>query len=96
MHYKLFSFFTALFFSTLIIAQQKDNAIKVTDLLKIRSISGVTLNADASRAAFTVTSIEPDGDNKWENKYVTQVWIVNTDGQSQPRQLTYKEGTSQP
>ena len=96
MHYKLFSFFTALFFSTLVIAQQKDNAIKVTDLLKIKSISGVTLNADGSRAAFTVTSIEPDGDNKWENKYVNQVWIVNTDGQSQPRQLTYKEGTSQP
>jgi len=96
MHYKLSSFFIFIFSSTFLFAQEKGNPTKVTDLLKVKSISGVTLNADGSKAAFTVTAIEPDGDSKWENKYVNQVWIVGTDGQSQPRQLTYKEGTSQP
>ncbi|HEY1872512.1 MAG TPA: S9 family peptidase, partial [Chitinophagaceae bacterium] len=32
---------------------------------------------------------------KWEYKYVNQVWMVNTDGNSAPKQLTTKEGSSQ-
>lgn len=69
--------------------------VKVTDMLKIKTISGVTLSKDGSRALFTVTSIEPDGDSKLEYKYVNQVWIVNTDGSSSPKQLTTKEASSQ-
>ena len=76
--------------------QQIAGPVKVTDLLKIKSIGGLSLNKDGSRAVFTVTSIEQDGDNKWEYKYVNQVWMVGTEGESQPRQLTYKESTSQP
>jgi len=64
-------------------------------MLKIRSISGINLSQDGSKAVFTVTSIEPDGENKWEYKYVNQVWMVNTDGNSSPKQLTTKEGSSQ-
>jgi len=74
---------------------QTKELVKVTDMLKIRSIGGINLSNDGSRAVFTVTAIEPDGDSKWENKYVNQVWMVNTDGVSSPKQLTAKEGSSQ-
>jgi dipeptidyl aminopeptidase/acylaminoacyl peptidase len=77
-------------------AQNGKEPVKVTDLLKVKSIGGVNLSKDGSKAAFTVTAIEPDGDLKWEYKYVTQVWIINTDGNSSPRQLTSKENSSQP
>jgi dipeptidyl aminopeptidase/acylaminoacyl peptidase len=89
----LFSFLLS---SLFLFSQSSKEPIKVTDLLKIRSISGVTLSRDGSKAAFTVTAIEPDGDTKWEYKYVNQVWMVATDGNSSPRQLTTKEGSSQP
>lgn len=76
-------------------SQSTKEPVKVTDMLKIRSISGVNLSKDGSRAVFTVTAIEPDGDSKWDYKYENQVWMVNTDGNSLPRQLTTKEGSSQ-
>ena len=77
------------------LAQSGKEPVKVTDMLKIKSISGVTLTNDGSKAAFTVTAIEPDAENKWEYKYTNQVWMTTTDGASAPRQLTYKEGSSQ-
>ena len=76
-------------------SQTGKDPVKVTDMLKIKSISGVTLSNDGSKAAFTVTAIEPDAENKWEYKYINQLWMVTTDGASAPRQLTYKEGSSQ-
>ncbi|MBS1607577.1 MAG: S9 family peptidase [Bacteroidetes bacterium] len=82
--------------SPLLFSQNSKEPIKVTDLLKIKSISGITLSKDGSKAAFTVTAIEPDGDTKWEYKYVNHIWMVATDGNSSPRQLTTKEGSSQP
>src|SRR5258706_11152466 len=83
------------FISNHCIAQNGKDPVKVTDMLKIRSINGVTLSKDASKAAFTVTAIEPDGDSKLEYKYVNQIWMVPTDGHSLPKQLTTKEGSSQ-
>ena len=74
---------------------QSKEPVKVTDLLKIKSITGIDISKDGGRAVFTVTNIEPDGDSKWEYKYVNQVWMVPTDGNSAPRQLTTKEGSSQ-
>jgi len=70
--------------------------VKVTDMLKIKSIAGVTLSVEGSKAAFTVTVIEPDGDTKWEYKYVNQVWMAATDGSTVPKQITSKESSSQP
>lgn len=70
--------------------------IKVTDMLKIKSISSVSLSNDGSKAVYSVTSIEPDGDSKTDYKYISQLWLLNTDGLSQPKQLTGKEGASQP
>ncbi|MES1181943.1 MAG: DPP IV N-terminal domain-containing protein, partial [Flavobacterium sp.] len=86
---------SCLIISPVLFSQNGKTPVKVTDMLKIKSISGVTLNKEGSKAAFTVTAIEPDGDTKWEYKYVNQVWMVSTDGNSVPKQLTTREGSSQ-
>ncbi len=89
-----------LFYFAISISSSSQNGkepVKVTDMRKIKTISSVTLNNDGSKAVFTVTGIEPDEANKWEYKYVTQLWMTNTDNSSTPRQLTFaKEGASQP
>ena len=80
-------------------AQSGKEAIKVTDLLKIKSVGEIRLNKDGTRAACTVTSIEPDTDpkaSKWDFKYTTQICLAPTDGSQPPRQLTTKENASQP
>ncbi len=85
-----------LFIATVSFAQNGKDLVKVTDMLKIKTPAGVSLSKDGSKALYTVTAIEPDGDSKVEYKYVTQIWIVNTDGNSVPKQLTSKENSSQP
>jgi dipeptidyl aminopeptidase/acylaminoacyl peptidase len=80
-------------------AQSGKEPVKVTDLLKIRSAGEIKLNKDGTRAIFTVTSIEPDTDpkaSKWDYKYVTQIYLVPTDGSQAPRQLTTKDNAIQP
>ena len=77
-------------------AQKNEQLVKVTDMLRIKTPGSVTLNRDGSKAAFTLTSIEPDGDSKTDYKYTTQLWLTTTDGNSQPKQLTSKENASQP
>lgn len=76
------------------IAQNKE-LFKVTDLLKVKAVSGVNLNPDGSLAIFTVNAVEPDGESKTEYKYTNHLWIAKTDGSTAPRQLTGKEGGSQ-
>ncbi|MBS1566821.1 MAG: PD40 domain-containing protein, partial [Bacteroidetes bacterium] len=77
-------------------SQNGSEPIRVTDMLKIKSIGGITLSNDGSKAAFVVTSIDPDPENKWEYKYSSQIWMSPTGAASTPRQLTYKENSSQP
>jgi dipeptidyl aminopeptidase/acylaminoacyl peptidase len=76
-------------------SQTTKELIKVTDLLKIKAINGITISNDGSKAAFTVNNIEPDGDSKWDYKYVNHIYVVPTDGSSAPKELTVKEGASQ-
>src|SRR5689334_11248285 len=81
--------------------QNGTEPIKVTDMLKIKSIGGVSLSKDAKNAVFTVTVIEPEGDSKNEYRYMNQIWMVNTEWsndpyQGVPKQLTGKESSSQP
>lgn len=78
-------------------SQNEKEPVKVTDMLQIKTIGSVILDNKGSNAICTVTGIEPDDINKWEYKYVTQLWMIPTDGSSLPRQLTFaKEGVSQP
>src|SRR5262245_62034700 len=77
---------------------QLGQPILVTDMLKIKTATGVTLTDDGTVAAYVVTSIEPESDSaKWEYKYTSQLWIVSTEPGAKPRQITFsKEGASQP
>ena len=78
-------------------AQNTKSPMKVTDLLNVKSIGTIALSPNGSKYAFTVTSIEPDGDSKWDYKYSTRIWLAPADGSQTPRQLTSaKENASQP
>ncbi len=92
---KLFLLF-AICASHILFAQNGTELIKVTDMLKIKSLSGVTISPDGSKVAFVVNNIEPDGDTKWEYKYQNQIYVAPTDGSSAPKALTTKEGASLP
>ncbi|HEU5166528.1 MAG TPA: prolyl oligopeptidase family serine peptidase, partial [Chitinophagaceae bacterium] len=91
-------FVAFMFLLTAHVNSQSKQAVLVTDMLKIKTVSGVTLTEDGSTAAFVVTSIEPESDTaKWEYKYTSQLWMVSTEPGATPRQLTFsKEGASQP
>src|ERR1700744_289310 len=73
--------------------------IKVSDLLKIKTVGEVRLNKEGTKAVFALTSIEADTDpkgSKWDYKYVTQLYLVPTDASAAPRPLTAKESAPQP
>src|SRR5947199_5752957 len=86
-------------FSFLIInicpAQKDNELIRVTDMLKIKNVGSITLSNDGTKAAFTVTSIEPD-DTKIDYRYVSQVYMINTDGSLLKQLTSAKDGSSQP
>lgn len=93
---KIFLFIAAFYSTFILLAQNGTEAVKVTDMLKIKTAGNITINPDGTKAAFTVTSIEPDEKTKSDYKYVTQIYMVNLDG-SAPVQITHaKEGASQP
>jgi Tol biopolymer transport system component len=78
-------------------AQQGQEPVKVTDLLKIQQVGNITLTRDGKKAAFTVLGTEQDEKNKADYKNVSQVYQLSTEPGAQPRQLTSaKEGASQP
>ena len=79
------------------ISQQGTSPITVTDLLKIKNISGVTVSDDGKKVAYVVTSIVPDDKNPDEHSYQSQLWMTTLDGTSAPRPLTFaREGAAQP
>ncbi len=92
----LFSIPLLSLFSLVAFCQVQKTPVKLSDLLKIRSISGLTLNKEASQVAFTVTKIEPDGESKTDYRYVNHIYTSTLDSGSSPRELTVKEGASQP
>lgn len=86
-----------LFTFQLAVAQNGTEPILVTDMLKIKTVGSVTLTKDGSRAAFTLTSIEPDEKSKKDYQYRTQIYSITTTGDSKPIQLTTSAvGASQP
>lgn len=78
------------------LAQNGKDPVLITDMLKITTVGNVTLSSDGSKAAFTVSTIVPETEKKWESKFETQIWMLTTDEKSSPRQLTTKENSSQP
>lgn len=93
---KILFLFLLLPITVFVFAQNGTEPVKVTDLLKIKTLGTLNLNPDGSLAVFTVLSVEPEADSKLDYKYTTQIWIVPTDGSEAPRQLTTaKESASQ-
>ena len=91
-------FLAFLFLLTIHVNSQTKQPVLVTDMLKMKTITSVTLTEDGTTAAFVVTSIEPESDSgKWDYKYTSQLWMVSTEAGAVPCQLTFsKEGASQP
>ena len=78
-------------------AQNATDLINVTDLLKIKTVGNIAVTKDGSKAAFTVTAVEPDENNKSDYKYLTQIYSIPTTGNATAIQLTNaKEGATQP
>ena len=91
------SFLFTLIIVQAIRGQNGTEPVSLTDMLKIKTVGNITVTKDGTRAAFTVTSIEPDESNKLDYKYQTQIYSMLTTGTSLPVQLTTaKEGASQP
>lgn len=66
-------------------------------MLKIKTAGNIVVNADGSKAAFTVTSIEPDEKNKADYKYTTQIYVADLATAAAPVQMTAaKESSSGP
>lgn len=76
------------------VAQNGEDLIQVTDLLKIKTAGNVAVNRDGSKAVFTLTSIEPDERTKQDYKYVTQLYTADMTGNAAPMQLTYARESS--
>src|ERR1044071_8541722 len=75
-------------------AQNGTERIQLTDMLKIKTAGNITVSNDGSKAAFTVTAIEPDEKSKLDYKYVTQIYVTNMNGDAAPQQMTYAKESS--
>lgn len=56
---------------------QTKNKIVVTDLTRINQIGGIELAPDGKRAVYTLTTIEPNPDQKEEYEYKTHIYLTN-------------------
>ena len=75
----------------------QNQAVAVTDMMKIKTIGAVTATKGGDKVAFTVTSVVPDEASKPDYKYLTQIYSMATTGDGAPVQLTSaKEGAAQP
>lgn len=90
---KLLAFPAGIFLCLISFAQPGKTPVKVTDMVRIKTIGTLSLTNDGSKAAFTVLSIDPDGNKDY--KYTTQIWMVPSDGSALPKQLTTKDNASQ-
>ncbi len=79
------------------IAQNKTEDVRLTDMLKIKTVGNITLSKDGKRAAFTVNTIENDENNKLDYKYRSQIFTTTISGNDTPVQLTmHKDGATRP
>lgn len=78
-------------------AQNGTELIKLSDLLKIKQASSITLTDDGKKLAFVVTNIQKDDRNGEEDQYFSQIWIAQTDVPGSARQVTWaRESSAQP
>src|SRR5947199_134490 len=70
-------------------SQNGSEPVKLTDMLKIKTVSNIVANNEGTMAAFTVTGIEPDEKKEGDFKYITQVYKVDLSSNATPVQLTF-------
>lgn len=67
-------------------AQNGKEKVVVTDLTRIKQVGGVTMSPDGKKAIYSLTTIEPQEENKLEYDYRSHLWI--TDFVNPPKPLT--------
>ena len=78
-------------------AQNGTELIKLSDLLKVKQASSITLTDDGKKLAFVVTNIQKDDRTGEEDQYFSQIWMAQTDLPGSARQITWaKESSAQP
>ncbi|HZX09498.1 MAG TPA: DPP IV N-terminal domain-containing protein [Acidobacteriota bacterium] len=76
-------------------AQNGLEPVKTTDLLKLKTMTGIDISPDESQAVFVLTSIEKD--RKGEYRYFRNLWLVDLDKTDKLTQLTFgKRSDSSP
>lgn len=79
------------------LAQDGDDPIVASDMLKIRQLGDVTVSPDGRAVVYSVRQVVPDDDHDGRYQYVTQLWVAENGGRAQPRPLTSAtESASQP
>jgi len=90
-------FIWLLLICTVVQAQDSKIPVQLSDMLRIKTAGNITVTKDGSKAAFTVTSIEPDEQNRLDHRYVTQIYMLTMGQNSVPVQLTRaRENATQP
>ncbi|MBD0289167.1 MAG: S9 family peptidase, partial [Flavisolibacter sp.] len=77
---KIILFLSLLIFVIIAFAQKESELIQVTDMLKIKTAGNITITRDGTKAAFTLTSIEPDEKSKLDYKYINQIYLIPLTG----------------
>ncbi|WP_138994976.1 S9 family peptidase [Larkinella sp. C7] len=57
-------------------AQTGKQKITVTDLTRIKQVSGIKTSPDGKHAVYTLTTIEPDAEKKEEYEYKTHIYLT--------------------
>ncbi|UHG91599.1 S9 family peptidase [Spirosoma oryzicola] len=60
-----------------VVCAQTKSKVVVTDLTRIRQVGGIELSPDGKQAVYTLTTIEPNPDQKEEYEYKTHVYLTN-------------------
>ena len=80
-----------------LLAQNKTEAVLLTDLLKIKTVGNVTLSRDGTRVAFTVNAIENDENSTSDFKNRSQIFTAILKGNAAPIQMTtHQDGGTKP
>lgn len=59
------------------ICAQTKSKVTVTDLTRIKQVGGIELSPDGQRAVYTLTTIEPNPDQKEEYDYKTHIYLTS-------------------
>lgn len=90
--------FLFLALTTQVVFAQTKSKVLVTDLTRIKQVGGIELAPDGQRALYTLTTIEPNPDQKEEYEYKSHIYLTDlkpgdtralTHGMESARQATW-------